>query len=112
MTAMKKPKQATPAHTLVSVPPINCEISARIFEGFQIRGSDGGELELVAMDKNGNIIDRGASFSRAVFGVCVETHRQFLIGEGHLRILSKPPTIYDNPEVKAQMRAGVPKQED
>ncbi|HDR9290131.1 TPA: hypothetical protein QDB46_005320 [Burkholderia multivorans] len=69
---------------------ITSTISAVSFEGLSITTPDGQPATLAVMDMHGRIIDSGPNVVRAVWEVAIKSYRNFLIGSGHLRVLSKP----------------------
>ncbi|MFM0405319.1 hypothetical protein [Paraburkholderia dipogonis] len=69
----------------------NCEISAVSFEGLSIKTADGQPATLAVIDKDGNIVEAGPSVVRQAWDVSITSYRNFLMGSGHLRVLSKPP---------------------
>ncbi|WP_175689659.1 hypothetical protein [Burkholderia anthina] len=69
---------------------ITSTISAVSFQGLSITTPDGEPATLAVIDMQGRIIDSGPSVMRAVWEVAIRSYRNFLIGSGHLRVLSKP----------------------
>ncbi|RQZ18105.1 hypothetical protein DIE15_08200 [Burkholderia sp. Bp9031] len=51
---------------------------------------------LAVVDMQGRIIDSGPNVVRAVWEVATRSYRDFLIGNGHLRVLTQPPSASAN----------------
>lgn len=69
----------------------NSVIGAVSYAGFHVTTATGEPATLAVLDKDGNVIDAGASVSIAAWNVAITTYRNFLKGAGHLRVHSKPP---------------------
>ncbi|MBU9293047.1 hypothetical protein KTD18_15980 [Burkholderia multivorans] len=65
-------------------------ISAVSFQGLSIITPDGHPATLAVVDQNGKIVEAGPSVMRAVWDVAIRSYRNFLIGNGHLRVLTQP----------------------
>lgn len=77
-------------------------ISGVCYEGLSISTKDGRPARLAVIDADGNIIDAGPEVAREAWNVTLAVYKNFLIGNGHLRILSRPPTeISSHDELKA-----------
>lgn len=87
----KQPPASTPA-TETHTAPIVSTISAVSFEGLSVTGPDGAPATLAIIDSNGRIIESGPSVMDAAWKVAIKAYRNFLIGNGHLRVLTKPPS--------------------
>ncbi|SDR20305.1 hypothetical protein [Paraburkholderia tuberum] len=70
--------------------PKNCQISAVSYDGLTIRTATGEPAMLAVIDMQGRILDSGPGVARAVWKIALESYRNFLIGSGHLRVLSRP----------------------
>lgn len=81
---------SAPAADLQIVAPITSTISAVSFQGLSITTPDGEPATLAVIDMQGHIIESGPNVMRAVWEVAIRSYRNFLIGSGHLRVLSKP----------------------
>lgn len=66
------------------------EISAVIHQGLNIKLSDGRIGKLAIMDDVGQIIDDNPAIAREVWLICIACYKNFLIGNGHLRVYSEP----------------------
>jgi len=93
MTKKNQQNAGAPAADLQVVAPISSTISAVSFQGLSITTPDGEPATLAVIDMQGRIIDSGPSVVRAVWEVAIRSYRNFLIGNGHLRVLSKPASI-------------------
>ncbi len=67
------------------------EISAVSYEGLTVTAANGEPAQLAVVDARGVIVAVGPAVARAAFDVSVRSYRSFLIGTGHLRVLSRPP---------------------
>lgn len=66
-------------------------ISGVSFEGLSVTGPDGTPAKLAIIDQHGAIIEAGEDVAREAWNVAIASYKNFLIGEGHLRIYSAPP---------------------
>jgi hypothetical protein len=71
----------------------NSEISAVSFEGLSIKTANGEPATLAILDKDGKIIEMGPTVAREAWNVAIASYKNFLIGTGHIRVHSKPPSI-------------------
>ncbi|WP_415858173.1 hypothetical protein [Burkholderia ubonensis] len=90
MTKKKPPTEIARTDDVQVIAPITSTISALSFQGLSITTPDGEPATLAVIDMQGRIIDSGPSVMRAVWDVAIRSYRNFLIGSGHLRVLSKP----------------------
>lgn len=68
----------------------SAEISAVIHQGFSIKLTDGRAGYLAIIDESGRVVDTSPSVAREVWLVAIASYKNFLVGEGHLRVLSGP----------------------
>lgn len=68
-------------------------VSALSHEGLSVQTADGRPARLAVVDQDGRVIAVGQEIAAAAFDAAVKSYRNFLIGNGHLRILSKPVPI-------------------
>ncbi len=68
----------------------NATISGVSHEGFTCSTRDGKKLRLALVDDDGNVIDAGQQVAQEAWNVCIQVQHNFWIGQGHLRVLSKP----------------------
>ncbi|MBR8234208.1 MULTISPECIES: hypothetical protein [unclassified Burkholderia] len=61
-----------------------------IFQELSVVVPEGNLATLAVVDQNGKIVEAGPSMMRAVWDIAISAYRNFLIGNGHLRVLSKP----------------------
>lgn len=66
-------------------------ISGVCYEGLSVSTKDGKPARLAVIDADGNILDAGPEVAREAWNVTLAVYKNFLIGKGHLRILSEPP---------------------
>ncbi|BBL25386.1 hypothetical protein [Comamonas terrigena] len=64
-------------------------IHAVVFEGLTVT-VNGVPAQLAIVAADGTIVAAGKDVAREVEAVAVNCHRNFLKGEGHLRVLSNP----------------------
>lgn len=67
------------------------EISAVIHQGLAVKTKDGRPARLAIIDEHGNIIDAGKAVEREAWNVAIASYKNFLTGNGHLRVFSEPP---------------------
>nr|WP_080424148.1 hypothetical protein [Burkholderia ubonensis] len=68
----------------------NFEISAVSYKGLSVTTASGEPARLAVVDQHGNVVDAGPEVARAAWDVAIRSYRNFLMGTGHLRVLSKP----------------------
>lgn len=66
------------------------EISAVIHQGLTTKAKDGKAARLAIIDDDGNILEAGPAVAREAFNVSIACYKNFLIGQGHLRVYSAP----------------------
>lgn len=66
-------------------------ISAVIFEGLTITTPDGKPARLAIIDENGQVIEAGHNVEREAWNVSIASYKNFLQGNGHLRVQTEPP---------------------
>ncbi|SEU36446.1 hypothetical protein SAMN03159335_05451 [Burkholderia cepacia] len=88
----KQSKQENPTADTQIAAAISSTISAVSFQGLSIVAPDGCPATLAVVDQSGKVIDAGPAVTRAVWEIAIRSYRNFLIGNGHLRVLSKPIT--------------------
>jgi hypothetical protein len=74
-------------------------ISATISQGFSAQTRDGRPAQLAIIDEFGNVIEIGDQVAREAFNVAVASYKNFLKGQGHLR-------VYGAAEIAAKNREG------
>ncbi|MCA7953909.1 hypothetical protein LGM43_26930 [Burkholderia seminalis] len=89
MTKKQSKHESPTADTQVAA-AIASTISAVSFQGLSIATPDGNAATLAVVDQSGKVIDTGPAVARAVWEVAIRSYRNFLIGNGHLRVLTKP----------------------
>lgn len=65
-------------------------ISAVAFEGIRVTDSAGNPASLAVVDSLGRVLASGPEVADAAWQASVLAYRNFLIGEGHLRVLKEP----------------------
>lgn len=75
---------------------MTAEISAVIHRGLTVKLADGRSGKLAILDDMGNVIDTTPGVAREAWNVAIECYKNFLVGQGHLRVRSGPlPGIGD-----------------
>ncbi|MCA8120495.1 hypothetical protein LGN07_17370 [Burkholderia cepacia] len=86
----KQSKHESPTADTQIAAAIASTISAVSFQGLSIVTPDGNPATLAVVDQNGKIVEAGPAVTRAVWEIAIRSYRNFLIGSGHLRVLTKP----------------------
>lgn len=68
----------------------SAEISAVIHQGLTVKLADGRPGKLAIVDADGVVVDASPAVAREAWLVSIACHKNFLIGHGHLRVLSGP----------------------
>ncbi|MGL6048303.1 MAG: hypothetical protein ACRC02_17840 [Vogesella sp.] len=79
----------------------NAVISAVIFEGLQVQTADGRPARLAILDEAGNVIECGHQVAEEAWNVAIASYKNFLAGNGHLRVQTEPPGLKINQIDKA-----------
>jgi hypothetical protein len=87
-------KEQPPVDALPAAALTHSVISAMPWEGFQVATADGRHATLAIVDDDGAIIESGASVLEEAWNVAVLAYRNFLIGEGCLRVYSSPTGLH------------------
>lgn len=78
-----------------SVPDVDaCTISAVSYAGLSVMTKDGRPATLAVIDNTGKVLASGPQIEHAAWEVSVRAYRNFLMGTGHLRVLSGPPPAF------------------
>lgn len=64
------------------------EISAVISKGLSVKTADGKTARLAIVDEAGKVVDIGDQVAREAFNVAIASYKNFLKGQGHLRVSS------------------------
>lgn len=79
----------------------NAVMSAVIFEGLRVQTTDGRPAKLAIVDEAGNIVECGDAVAEEAWNVAIASYKNFLAGNGHLRVQTEPPGIKINQIDKA-----------
>jgi len=71
----------------------HAQLSAVIFEGLQVQTADGRPARLAILDEAGNVIECGDQVAEEAWNVAIASYKNFLRGNGHLRVQTEPPGI-------------------
>lgn len=66
----------------------HAEISATISQGLSVKTESGKQARLAILDEEGNILESGEAVCREAFAVAIASYKNFLKGQGHLRVTS------------------------
>ena len=91
ITKKRSTARQSSAQDVVVPSALSSAITAVSYEGLSVSTSTGEAAALAVIDRNGRIIDAGPAVARAVWDVAIAAYRNFLMGTGHLRVLTKPP---------------------
>ncbi len=81
------------------------EISAVTHQGLTVRISDGRPGRLAIIDETGAVVDASPAVAREAWLVSIASYKHFLVGQGHLRVLSGPiPGIGSDPAAAPAQR--------
>lgn len=86
----RKPVADAPPATLT-----RSVISAVPWEGLQVATVDGRHATLAIVDDDGRIIESGQSVLEEAWNVAVLAYRNFLIGEGRIRVIASPGGMFE-----------------
>lgn len=80
---------------MIGMPPTGgltgVKLSAVCFEGLSVETQEGRKATLAIIDENGQIIEAGPAVAREAWNVTLACYKNFLAGQGHLRVFSSPP---------------------
>lgn len=68
----------------------SAEISAVIHQGLTVKLADGRTGRLAIVDADDVVVDSSPAVAREAWLVSIACHKNFLIGQGHLLVLSGP----------------------
>lgn len=71
----------------------NVQISGVSHEGLKVTLKDGRPARLAVIDEQGNIVEAGQTVAKEVWNVTLAVYKNFLIGQGHLRVFSSAPGL-------------------
>lgn len=92
MTKKQSTARQASAQDVLVPSTLSSAITAVSYEGLSVSTPTGEAATLAVVDQNGNVIDAGPAVARAVWDVAIAAYRNFLMGTGHLRVLTKPPS--------------------
>ncbi|HKR40084.1 MAG TPA: hypothetical protein VJU59_10490 [Paraburkholderia sp.] len=73
-------------------------VTALMWEHFKITGEDGKPATLAIIDENGKVLDVGPQVADELWELALLAYRQYLTGEGLLRIYSTPEGLLQDHE--------------
>lgn len=80
---------------MIGTPPTgglaSVTLSAVCFEGLSVETREGRKATLAIIDEHGQVIEAGAAVAREAWNVTLACYKNFLAGQGHLRVFSGPP---------------------
>lgn len=90
MTKKQSTARQSCAQDVLVPSALSSAITAVSYEGLSVSTPTGEAATLAVVDQSGNVIDAGPDVARVVWDVAIAAYRNFLMGTGHLRVLSKP----------------------
>lgn len=66
-------------------------ITAVCFEGLTAETREGRKAMFAIIDEDGKIIEAGPAVAKEAWNITIACYKQFLVGQGHLRVFSDPP---------------------
>ncbi|WP_233866771.1 hypothetical protein [Paraburkholderia adhaesiva] len=73
-------------------------VTALMWERYRITSEDGKPATLAIIDEKGNVLDAGPEVARELWELALLAYRQYLSGEGLLRIYSTPDGLLQDHE--------------
>jgi len=67
-------------------------LTAVCFEGLSAETREGQKATFAIIDENEKVIERGPVVARDAWNVMLACYKNFLVGQGHLRVFSGPPS--------------------
>lgn len=68
-------------------------ISAAAGQGLSVKSSTGEPVFLALIDAKGNVVQSGHNVGRIAYAAAVESYRNVLRGEGHLKVYKGPEDV-------------------
>ncbi|MFP4891265.1 hypothetical protein [Paraburkholderia sp. EG304] len=65
-------------------------VTALMWERYTIQAADGRPATLAIIDEDGAVLDAGPEVAQEIWDLAILAYRQYLVGEGVLRIYSTP----------------------
>lgn len=79
----------------------NAVMSAVISEGLRVQTADGRPAKLAIIDEAGKVVEYGDAVAEEAWNVAIASYKNFLAGNGHLRVQTEPPGLKINQIDKA-----------
>lgn len=80
---------------MIGTIPTGClstaEISAVVHKGLSVKLPGGRIGRLAIIDEDGQVVDASPAVAREAWNVSIASYKNFMIGQGHLRVFSAPP---------------------
>ena len=67
-------------------------LTAVCFEGLSAQTREGQKASFAIVDENGKVIERGPAVAQEAWNVMLACYKNFLVGQGHLRVFSGLPS--------------------
>jgi len=67
-------------------------LTAVCFEGLSAETREGRRATFAIVDENEKVIESGPAVAREAWNVMLACYKNFLVGQGHLRVFSSPPS--------------------
>jgi hypothetical protein len=69
-------------------------VSARSWERYTITTDEGKPATLAILDERGQVLDAGPQVAQEIWDLAIIAYRQYLRGEGYLRVTSSPEGLF------------------
>jgi hypothetical protein len=69
---------------------VRSKICAAFVGGLTAQTPAGHAAIFAVLDENGRVVDSGDAVSNAIWRVCLEAHKKFWLGNGHIKVLNMP----------------------
>lgn len=68
-------------------------ISALSYEGLTVVTADGKPAQFAIIDEGGKVIAAGKEVAEAAWATSIQAYRQFLMGNGHMRVFTREEAL-------------------
>ncbi|AXK71668.1 hypothetical protein DWG18_04760 [Lysobacter sp. TY2-98] len=68
-------------------------IAARCYDGLTAFTAEGAPATFALLDARGNVIASGGRVAEAAYAASINAYREFLKGQGHMRVLTPPGAL-------------------
>lgn len=89
-------KNEAPGEPVSAAVLVQSVISAIPWQGLRVQTSDGRHATLAVLDDDGRVIESGDAVLEEAFNVSILAYRNFLIGQGGLKVVASPDGLFDD----------------